>query len=110
MSRMKTISVAIATAGSLLIGVVASTPLMATPTNGHQRFGQAAPTRIASPTDQSDRVADQSGMRTRQCENVETYYAQVKARDPGLVPGDASSYAGNYGDMQRAGASSPICR
>ncbi len=98
------------TTGILVGGFATATPsLAAGPLVHHKPFERAPVSRQV----QQRRSADAdfaSATPTPQCENVEQHYAAALKEHPGMVPGDASSWAQWAADQNRAIASSPICR
>jgi len=78
-------------------------------TQGHHRVDrQQVAKRSTARFSLADRT-DEVASAPRQCENVEAHYAAAKKANPGLVPGDVSSWEQWASDQRQVIASSPVC-
>ena len=113
MNTFKSVALSLIAAGAIAAPLAMATPSMANDqsvlTPAHHRVGQQqVAERSTARFSLADR-ADGAASAPRQCENVEAHYAAANKANPGLVPGDASSWEQWASDQRQAIASSPVC-
>ncbi|MEF2548894.1 hypothetical protein VQ044_09275 [Aurantimonas sp. C2-5-R2] len=113
MNTFKSVALSLIAAGAIAAPLAIATPSMANDqsvlTQGSHRVDrQQIAGRLTARFSPADRT-DAAASAPRQCENVEAHYAAANKANPGLVPGDASSWEQWASDQRQAIASGPVC-
>lgn len=113
MNTFKSVALSLIAAGAIAAPLALATPSMANDqsvlTQGNHRVGQQQVAGRSMMRSTPATRADEATAAPRKCENVEAHYAAANKANPGLVPGDASSWEHWASDQRQAIASGPAC-